>query len=171
MIAIDVVFEDPRWEDAGLADIADRAIRATLTHLSISGDREVVVLGCNDTRISHLNTDFRSIPKPTNVLSWPSDERAAVAEGQRPEPPSEEPELGDIAIAFETTTREAEAAGISRDAHATHLIVHATLHLLGYDHIRDGDGDLMEATEIAILHDLGLPDPYSGGGVAPDLER
>ena len=68
--------------------------------------------------------------------------------------------MGDIAIAFETTKREAALGGISLADHAAHLIVHATLHLLGYDHVEEADGDLMEATEIAILKGLGLANPY-----------
>jgi probable rRNA maturation factor len=68
--------------------------------------------------------------------------------------------LGDIAIAFDTCTREAAAAGRPVADHVTHLLVHAALHLLGYDHIRDQDATLLEATEVAILGKLGVPDPY-----------
>jgi probable rRNA maturation factor len=83
-------------------------------------------------------------------------------------------ELGDIAIAFETCEEEAAAHGKTMHDHVTHLLVHGILHLLGYDHIRDPDAELMEATEVRILAKLGLDDPYvwTGAGVAPDeLER
>ncbi|MGR3313373.1 MAG: rRNA maturation RNase YbeY, partial [Roseovarius indicus] len=60
----------------------------------------------------------------------------------------------------DTCAREAEAAGKPMADHVTHLVVHALLHLLGYDHVRDQDATLMEATEVAILGKLGLPDPY-----------
>ncbi len=69
-------------------------------------------------------------------------------------------ELGDIAIAWDTCAREAQAQGKPIAAHVTHLIVHATLHLLGYDHIEDEDAALMEGHEVRILASMGLPDPY-----------
>lgn len=68
-------------------------------------------------------------------------------------------ELGDIAIAFDTCEREAAEQGKAMQDHVTHLLVHGMLHLLGYDHIRDADGDLMEATEVRILAKLGVNDP------------
>ncbi len=70
-------------------------------------------------------------------------------------------ELGDLAIAFETCAREAQEAGKTMADHVTHLIVHGTLHLLGYDHLRDGDATLMENLETEILGKMGIADPYS----------
>lgn len=162
---VDVIAEDPRWEEVGLSDLSVRAVEATLSHLGLSDDWDVVVMGCDDARIAGLNADFRGKPQPTNVLSWPSEERGADIAGTAPDLPvfDGDPELGDIAIAFETTKAEAEAGGISLADHTTHLIVHATLHLLGYDHIREADGDLMEGIETAILGKLGIADPYVRG--------
>ena len=159
---VEVVMNDPRWQAAGLAGLAERAGRATLAHLGLDpGDWEVTVLGCDDARIAVLNGEFRDKPQPTNVLSWPSEERAAATPGTRPTlPEGPDSELGDIAISYDTCTREAQAAGKPLADHVTHLIVHATLHLLGYDHSRDQDATLMEATEVAILGKLGLDDPY-----------
>lgn len=164
MIDVDIICEDERWDRAGLERLAVDAVTATLTHLGVDGEREIVIMGCDDARIAELNADFRGKPRPTNVLSWPSEERGAEQAGAVPELPGEDddPELGDIAIAWETTLREADDGGIPLDDHVRHLIVHATLHLLGYDHERDADGDLMEATEVAILAGLGVPDPYQG---------
>jgi probable rRNA maturation factor len=71
-----------------------------------------------------------------------------------------DPELGDIAIAYETCLREADAAGRAMADHTTHLLVHGTLHLLGYDHERGGDATLMEQIEVEILGKLGIADPY-----------
>lgn len=159
----DVLIEDNRWQGADLALLAERAAVATLGHLGLDpAEWEIAVLGCDDARIAALNGDFRDRPAPTNVLSWPNRERAAPAEGAVPAPPEPgaDPELGDIAIAYETCAREADAAGRPMADHVTHLIVHATLHLLGYDHVRDRDATLMEATEVEILGKLGLPDPY-----------
>lgn len=161
-MVVEVIIEDERWAEAGIEALARRAIDAALAHLGLDpGDWEVAVLGCDDDRIAALNADFRGKPRPTNVLSWPSEERGATDEGARPRPPSGDPGLGDIALAFETCTDEATASGRSFGEHAVHLLVHGCLHLLGYDHVRDGDGDLMEATETAILAKLGVPDPYA----------
>lgn len=156
-ITADCVIEDDRWQAAGLEDLAARAIAATLSWHRIGG--EVVVMGCDDARIAALNADFRGKPQATNVLSWPSAEPEPRAPGSAPAPTGEE-ELGDIAIAFETCVAEARAQGKPFDHHVQHLLVHATLHLLGYDHMNDLDAELMETTERRILDGLGIPDPY-----------
>lgn len=158
----DTLIEDPRWEAQGFPVLAERAAVATLIHLGLDPSNwEISVLACDDTRIATLNAEFRGKPAPTNVLSWPSVERGAQEAGARPAPPlGPDTELGDIAIAYDTCAAEAAAAGKSLPDHAIHLVVHATLHLLGYDHIRDQDATLMESTEIAILGKLGIRDPY-----------
>jgi probable rRNA maturation factor len=159
----DVVIEDDRWEAAGLEDLSERAARATLEHLALDPeDWEISILGCDDARIAGLNEDFRDKPQPTNVLSWPSEERGAEVPGAVPVPPVPGPdrELGDIAIAWDTCAREAAEGDKPLADHVTHLIVHAVLHLLGYDHVRDQDATLMETTEVEILGKLGVSDPY-----------
>lgn len=156
-ITADCVIEDERWQAAGLEDLAARAIEAALAWHGIGG--EVVVMGCDDSRIAHLNADFRGKPRATNVLSWPSVEHLPHPPGAAPEIPDED-ELGDIAIAFETCAAEAQAQGKPFDHHVLHLLVHATLHLLGYDHDTDPDALCMETTERSILARLGVPDPY-----------
>lgn len=162
---VDCLIEDPRWTAMGFAALAERACRAALGHLGMDPNRfEISCLACNDARIAELNADFRGKPQPTNVLSWPSEERAAEREGVRPRPPGTDPagrtELGDIAIAFGICQKEAVAAGLPLADHVAHLMVHGTLHLLGYDHERDADATLMERTETEILGNLGIPDPY-----------
>ena len=159
----DVLIEDDRWQAAGLAALAERAAAVALAHLGLDpGDWEISVLACDDSRIAALNAGFRGKPAPTNVLSWPVEDRAPPRPGARPAPPEPgpDPSLGDIAIAYDTCAREAAAAGRPLADHAAHLIVHATLHLMGYDHIRDQDATLMETTEVEILGKLGLPNPY-----------
>lgn len=159
-MTVEVIIEDARWETVGLDSLATRATDAALTHLGMDPNAwEVSLLGCDDARIAALNRDFRDKGQPTNVLSWPSEERAATAAGQHPHPPQES-ELGDIAMAYETCRREAAEMERPHDHHIQHLIVHGLLHLLGYDHVRDGDGDLMESLETEILAKIGVPDPY-----------
>ena len=117
-------------------------------------------MACDDARIAALNADFRGKPTPTNVLSWPSDERSAATPGTPPDLPQTGTELGDIAIAYDTCAQEAAHQGKTLHAHVTHLIAHGILHLLGFDHIDDADAALMERTETRILASLGFSDPY-----------
>jgi probable rRNA maturation factor len=162
----DTLIEDPRWQEAGLEALAETAAAATLAHLGLTPqDWEIAVLACDDARIATLNAEFRDKPTPTNVLSWPATDHAVDTPGASPDKPpqggDEGPQhLGDIAIAYDTCAREAAAQGKPMADHVTHLMVHGVLHLLGYDHIRDEDATLMEATEVAILGKLGLSDPY-----------
>jgi len=162
-MTVDLVLEDARWD--GLEALAARACGAVMVHLGYGEDWEVCLLACDDARIAELNGEFRDKARATNVLSWPSQERAAEEPGgapERAEPdfPGEPLELGDIAIAYETCRREAAEQGKAFDIHVTHLLVHGTLHLLGYDHINHKDAELMEGLEVEILGNLGISDPY-----------
>ncbi len=166
MDLVETVIEDERWEAFGLAPLSERAGRAVLAGLELPvAGFSISVMGCDDARIAVLNADFRGKPTPTNVLSWPAEERGAEFVGEVPEPPEpgapDDPEsLGDIAIAFDTCAREAEEQGKPMSDHVTHLIVHGVLHLLGYDHVEEEDAALMEGLEVRILASLGLSDPY-----------
>ncbi|MFU8835042.1 rRNA maturation RNase YbeY [Roseovarius autotrophicus] len=160
---VEVMIEDDRWGVVGIAALADRAADVTLAHLGLaSAAWEISLLACDDARIATLNADFRGKPTPTNVLSWPAEDLSPDMPGDMPLPPEPDEDgfLGDIAIAYDICAREAAEAGRPLADHVTHLTVHAVLHLLGYDHIRDPDATLMEATEVAILGKLGVPDPY-----------
>ncbi|WP_146586332.1 rRNA maturation RNase YbeY [Puniceibacterium confluentis] len=162
----DIISEDDRWRGLGLDALAETAARAALNHLNLDpGQYDIAVLACDDARIATLNADFRGKPTPTNVLSWPAWDLSAEVEGAAPDdaPPGSEadPEsLGDIAISWDTCAREAAESGKSMPDHVSHLIVHGILHLLGYDHVRDGDATLMEGHETAILGKMGIDDPY-----------
>ncbi|MBD1204077.1 MAG: rRNA maturation RNase YbeY [Rhodobacteraceae bacterium] len=164
---VDIVIEDDKWEAFGLESLAERACAATLDGVGLGTlGYSVVLMGCDDARIAALNADFRGKPQPTNVLSWPSEERAADVAGGVPDLPvpggAEEPcELGDIAIAFETCEREAAEQGKPMVEHVTHLVVHGLLHCLGYDHVDEADAAVMESLEVRILASMGLSDPYS----------
>ncbi|MGY6706535.1 rRNA maturation RNase YbeY [Roseinatronobacter sp.] len=170
---VDLVIEDDRWTALTLDDLAQKAAHATLKGLKLQTTGfEIALLACDDTRIAALNGQFRGKPLATNVLSWPSWDLSAEQDGGTPDDPeqgdADDPEsLGDIAIAYETCTREAQEQGKTFADHVTHLIVHSTLHLLGYDHIRDKDAALMEEIEIRILALLGVADPYADGAEMP----
>lgn len=163
---VETVIEDARWQDFGLAALADRAARAVLADRGLDpADFQIAVLGCDDARIATLNAQFRAKPTPTNVLSWPSEDLAEDPPGTPPATPlpgtPDDPwSLGDIAIAWDTCQAEAAEQGKTPADHVTHLLVHAILHLLGHDHIHDADAQLMEATEVRILATLGIADPY-----------
>lgn len=163
--AVDVLIEAPGWAQVDLEALAQAAADATLAHLGADADSfEISVLGCDDARIAVLNAEFRGKPAPTNVLSWPSADRAASRPGAVPDLPAPDEtgacELGDIAIADGVCAAEARAQGIAMGQHVTHLLVHGMLHLLGYDHVDDADASLMERMETEILASMGLPDPY-----------
>ncbi len=164
---VEVLIEDPRWAEAGLEPLADRAVAAALQAAGLDPMECLVsLLGCDDDRIAGLNAGFRGKPVPTNVLSWPTDDLSSDAPGGLPRSPAagiagDPAELGDIALALDTCMREATEARVPFDHHVLHLIVHGTLHLLGYDHIHDADADLMERCEVAALASLGVSNPYS----------
>lgn len=158
---VECVIEDDRW--VGLEALADRAAFAALSGVGLEASAfEISLLACDDTRISALNADFRQKGTATNVLSWPSSERGADVDGDMPVQPQvpQDTQLGDIAISYDTIAREAAQSGTPLVDHVTHLIVHGTFHLLGFDHVRDLDGALMEGLEAEILGKLDIPDPY-----------
>ncbi len=163
---VDTVIEDLRWEEFGLSALAETAGRAALAEAGLPAAGFVIsLLGCDDARIAVLNADFRGKPQPTNVLSWPSEDRSPEEAGVAPVAPLPGPLddpvlLGDIAIAWETCSHEAQAQGKTLSDHVTHLVVHAVLHLLGHDHDDVADAAQMEEREVRILASLGVSDPY-----------
>ena len=146
----DFVVKDWRWDAEELSEIGARVAVALSDHLAFPDMASAVVMACDDKKIANLNQSFRGKLQPTNVLSWPSVELAAKIDA----------ELGDIAIAFETCIGEACAANLAIVDHIAHLLIHATLHLLGYDHIEDTDAELMEQIEIDVLAKLSISNPY-----------
>lgn len=160
---IEPVIEDPRWEEAGVPAVAERAARAALVAVGRDpGQHEIGLLLADDARMTGLNGQFRGKEKPTNVLSWPAFEREVPT---TPGEPGEGPLfLGDIALGYETCVREAGEAGIPLADHAAHLVVHGVLHLLGLDHEADEEAEAMEALETKVLASMGIANPYSAEG-------
>lgn len=165
MIDIAVLREDP-WPDAtdweALATrAATAAIRATPQRawLAHPVQIEIAVRLTSDDEVHTLNRQYREKDKPTNVLSFPMvqpDLLDTVTQG------SDDGEvlLGDIVLAHGVCAAEAAEKGVSVDDHATHLIVHGTLHLLGHDHGTDAEAEVMEGLERDVLSGLGIADPY-----------
>ena len=149
---IDVIVEAPQWD---AAEGAEATVRRAITEAAIATgadfkDRVVAVLLADDASIRRLNAQWRHIDEATNVLSFPSGSKQ----------PGLVKSLGDIAIAYETTAREAVDEGKPFADHLAHLAVHGFLHLMGYDHESDGPAETMENLERVILARLGVPDPY-----------
>jgi probable rRNA maturation factor len=122
-----------------------------------TADAELAVMLTDDAGIRTLNSNWRGIDKPTNVLSFPALPPPTPLAGTDDIPRM----LGDIAIAYETARREADDEQKPFDHHLSHLTVHGFLHLVGYDHETDDEAEAMEALEIEILAQLGIPDPYA----------
>jgi probable rRNA maturation factor len=122
---------------------------------------ELSIVLMNDAGMRRLNRDFRGHDRATNVLSFAvRDTAPAAAIAGMPT------ELGDVVLAYETVASEARAQGKSLADHAAHLVVHGVLHLLGYDHERKRQADLMETLERDVLAGLGIADPYQLGARA-----
>lgn len=132
-----------------------KVIETTLRHVDMQQDCEIGV-ACVDNAESHeLNLQYRQKDKPTNVLSFPSDIPEEVL------PMLDAFPLGDLVICIPVVLQEADQQHKKPLDHFTHMLVHGTLHLLGYDHeTNNEDAEEMEALEIEILAKLGLANPY-----------
>lgn len=157
---IAVSVHDAAWLDA-LGDLEQRArqaVSAALRHLDAgAAPLEISLVFTDDAEQRGLNRDYRHKDSATNVLSFPNMDDVAMAAADGP------PRLlGDVVLARETIAREAGEQDKSFADHTVHLLVHGTLHLLGYDHLEAGEAEEMEALEAEILADLGIADPYAG---------
>jgi probable rRNA maturation factor len=146
------------WQaEPGAEEVIQRAVAVAAEMVNAdTGAAELAVMLTDDAGIRTLNRNWRGIDKPTNVLSFP----ALPPTGPRGSDDAPNM-LGDIAIAYETTRKEADDEQKPFDHHLGHLAVHGFLHLIGYDHENDDDAEAMEALEQEILAQLGIPNPYA----------
>jgi probable rRNA maturation factor len=155
VIAVDLIVADERWSAAwpGAEAQVEQAVEAALAVAATGSSDpflELAVRLDGDAAMRELNRLWRGKDRPTNVLSFPSPTGPAGAPRH----------LGDIILAYDTVEKEADAEAKSLPAHATHLVVHGTLHLLGHDHEDEEAAEAMEALEIEALARLGVADPY-----------
>lgn len=160
---------DSAWPgDTDWAALADKAVRAAVTHSPLNEllwgavRAEVSVKFTSDDEVQALNRAYRQKDEPTNVLSFPMVQ-ADLIDAVDQNSDDGELLLGDVVLARETCEAEAAEKGVSVEAHAAHLVVHGTFHLLGFDHMTDADADEMEAAEREALAGLGIADPYAEG--------
>ena len=160
-VAVDA---DDEWDSSRSWDeLARSAAEAALAEsafpqlATIDRAVEISVRLTGDREVRALNAEWRGKDKPTNVLSFPMADQAAL---QTTNVAGPEVLLGDIILARGICAAEAAEKGVSIDQHAAHLIVHGTLHLLGYDHHEDRDAADMEAREVRALARLGIANPY-----------
>jgi probable rRNA maturation factor len=148
----DAIWGDVKFDVTALCRAA--ATEAIAPEEDISGEVEISVVLADDAFVRELNRTWRHMDMPTNVLAFPfsgGDESAGIGTERL---------LGDVIVAFQTTRREAGELNLPLEHHFAHLIIHGVLHLLGYDHIDDGDAAIMEKLEIEALARLGMGNPY-----------
>jgi probable rRNA maturation factor len=146
---------EPLVRKAATAAIAESAfpqLNESTRHIELS------VRLAGDEEVRGLNAHWRGKDKPTNVLSFPMAEAYELEAADEDGPAIM---LGDIILAHGVCAAEAADKGVSVTDHATHLVVHGTLHLLGYDHQAESDATDMEAREARALQRLGIANPYA----------
>ena len=148
---IDLRIDDENWlKEADEDELSRLSLLALTEAAKLSRTGRVDLLLSGDLQMQALNRDWRGKDKPTDVLSFPSDEPAFRAGF-----------LGDISLGFGVFSSDREKLARSFNAHFSHLLVHGYLHLLGYDHESDEEASEMEVLETKILAELGFSDPYS----------
>jgi len=144
-LSADILINFSSWEKhPGLKELIKIAIKQTVSNVDIKGYNEISILLTSDNQVEQLNRQYRSINQPTNVLSFPS----------------EKPHLGDIILSYEYIQKELINLNKKFEEHISHLIIHGTLHLYGFDHENDKNAVTMENMERHIMSELGYNDPY-----------
>jgi probable rRNA maturation factor len=167
MLEIDID-SDPEWDSRiGWDSLVRKAAEAAIAEsafpqlTALQRPVELSVRLAGDDEVRTLNAEWRGKNKPTNVLSFPQLDAAELDRigGEGPEVM-----LGDLVLAREVCQREAAEKAVPLEDHAAHLVVHGTLHLLGYDHQDDRSAQDMESREVRALARLGIADPYGDRG-------
>ncbi len=152
IIDIAVAISDPAWESA-VPDAERLCVESAIAVLgAVVKPTELSIVLSSDADVRVLNRDYRGKDKATNVLSFPSGLSSDLSGTDM---------LGDVILAFETVSMEADRDGKTLPSHLRHLVVHGILHLLGYDHETEEEASEMEQREIEILAGFGISDPYS----------
>ncbi|HKT15629.1 MAG TPA: rRNA maturation RNase YbeY [Allosphingosinicella sp.] len=171
MIMVDAVTGaewSPKIDWPALAAEAGRAAVAHSRHAALIDSGLAVELSVKftgDSQVQALNAAYRNKNQPTNVLAFPMLDAGlldsvAGADGG-------EILLGDVVLAHGVCSAEAADKGVTREQHASHLVVHGVLHLLGYDHGEDEEAEAMERIEREALASIGIADPYEAEEVRP----
>ncbi len=154
-INFEIVCENGAWPDENALALTVSKVCAALSNLATG---LITFVFTDDAAIQVLNRDWRGYDKPTNVLSFPDGD---MGDGDIIH-------LGDVIVAYETLEREARTLTIPFEHHFIHLLLHGSLHLLGYDHIEDTDAEVMESLEIKILEQMGIKNPYQNDNLSLD---
>ena len=165
---LDIAIEaDEEWDSStSWEELVSRAARAAVAESAFPQlseslrPIELSVRLTSDEEVRLLNAHWRRKDKPTNVLSFPMAETYELEQADEEGPGLL---LGDVILAHGVCRQEATDRAISFEDHAAHLVVHGTLHLLGYDHAGDSDAEDMEAREVRALARLGIANPYGTG--------
>lgn len=167
MLDIAVIGEETWPTGVDWLSLGESAVHAAMTVSGFeqltrsSTNAEISIKLTDDAEVHTLNRDYRGKDKPTNVLSFPMIDGDVAEALSDMNDEAGELMLGDIILARETCAAEATEKGISFADHAAHLIVHGTLHLLGYDHMVEEEAEAMEAMEVRALATLDIADPYA----------
>lgn len=159
---IDIDIQCPDWEKEvpDLQALARETVTKTVESVFQALEKETVnteisLVFADDTFVQELNRTYRGKDKSTNVLSFPLTTDEELNDSSDPFIA-----LGDIIVAHGVIKQEAQEQDKSIIDHLKHMLVHGTLHLLHFDHIKDEDAEVMEALEIKILDELGVKNPY-----------
>ena len=155
MIEIDILYTEKLWEEYPLInqENINQVFEVAFKELSLgkkSQEIECSLVLTNDPDIKKYNKEYRGKDKPTNTLSFPVDGVTS----------DNIVNLGDIFISLDTIKKESSEHSKNFYDHFFHLLLHSSLHLIGYDHETDSDQQKMEGLEIKILKKLGIKNPY-----------
>lgn len=168
-ISVESTIMDPSWDDQkDVVGNIKKTVETAIHHAKLlpnthDKNLEVSLALANDDLIRVLNKEYRNIDKATNVLSFAQhddtdeDDFSQAHEEARPDTYL----LGDIILSYETIVKEAQEQNKTIYDHTMHMLVHGTLHLLGYDHEKEDQATVMEGLEIKILQELNIANPYT----------